>query len=322
MLTCRFPRKSKSSALPLCVLGSVAFAFLLAIAGPASGQPTLDNDLRTTWASADPPPGHDTEDASASTFNSSVSWGGTSPCGTPPNNPTFTSGEATQNSTASPLSYLGTGTATASGDGGSCGCTITAYSIYDIRFTTDVSYDATVSGAFQDASFNLSAEAGPTYVGGPGGFTGTLDDTVTIPPGSYILKSSALALVSYPAGGSGTVESSFDFSVQLSPTGFVSVGETPIPRPSFLLTAPHPNPSRTPSNFEFITDARTQLTLTVYDVSGRAIRSLMDGPVSPGEHDISWDGRDQRGSRVPSGVYFLRAFNEERNVVRRVIRVD
>ncbi len=323
MLTRPFLVKSKPFALQQCILGAVAISGFLAIAGPAHGQPTPVADLRKTWTSADPPPGNDTEDAPFFTpFNSSVSWGGSVPCDTPPNDPTFTSGEATQNSTASPLSYMGTGTATASGDGGSCGCSITSYSVYKVRFTTDESYDVTVSGTFQDASFQLSAEAGSTFVGGVGIFTGTLDEMVTIPPGSYVLSSSALVLATFTTGNSGTLESSFDFSVQLSATGSVSVGETPTPRPSFFLTAPQPNPSRSISNLELVTDSRAQLTLTVYDVSGRAIRSLMDGPLSPGEHGISWDGRDRRGSRVPSGVYFLRAFSEERSAVRRIIRID
>ena len=46
--------------------------------------------------------------------------------------------------------------------------------------------------------------------------------------------------------------------------------------------------------------------LDVYDASGRLIRRLLDGAVQPGEHQASWDGRDNDGRPVASGVYFYR----------------
>jgi predicted outer membrane repeat protein len=46
--------------------------------------------------------------------------------------------------------------------------------------------------------------------------------------------------------------------------------------------------------------------LTVHDVAGRTVRTLLDGSALPGQSEMIWDGRDQRGSCVSAGLYYLR----------------
>ena len=79
----------------------------------------------------------------------------------------------------------------------------------------------------------------------------------------------------------------------------------------------------TPFNQEtriFYSLARTGKTeLVVYDVSGRKVRTLMDREGSPGASWVKWDGRDDLGRKVPSGVYFYRlqagAFSDTKKMV-------
>ncbi|MBN1827482.1 MAG: T9SS type A sorting domain-containing protein [Candidatus Eisenbacteria bacterium] len=47
-------------------------------------------------------------------------------------------------------------------------------------------------------------------------------------------------------------------------------------------------------------------TIEVFDVSGRLVRTLVDGQSAAGSHQVVWDGRNARGRSVPSGVYFYR----------------
>jgi hypothetical protein len=62
--------------------------------------------------------------------------------------------------------------------------------------------------------------------------------------------------------------------------------------------------------------------LAVYDVLGRRVRTLVDGPVIPGEGAATWDGRDETGALVPSGVYIVRlaTAGSERTVRVLVVR--
>ncbi len=52
--------------------------------------------------------------------------------------------------------------------------------------------------------------------------------------------------------------------------------------------------------------AATQATLTIYDLRGRFVRAIEIGQIEAGQHEVSWDTRDQRGANAASGVYLLR----------------
>lgn len=48
------------------------------------------------------------------------------------------------------------------------------------------------------------------------------------------------------------------------------------------------------------------MQLRVYDLAGRRVRTLVDVPKEPGWHEVTWDGRNDAGLQVASGVYFCR----------------
>ena len=48
------------------------------------------------------------------------------------------------------------------------------------------------------------------------------------------------------------------------------------------------------------------VSLAIYDVAGRRVRILVDERMPAGRHSVMWDGRDQRGLGVSSGIYFYR----------------
>ncbi len=77
--------------------------------------------------------------------------------------------------------------------------------------------------------------------------------------------------------------------------------------PLARLAEPSPNPfgGSTRIAFEVGSDVGTA-SLAVYDLRGRLVRTLVAGAVDLGRHTASWDGRDDGGRAVPSGVYFVR----------------
>ncbi|MFH1502572.1 MAG: C25 family cysteine peptidase [Candidatus Eisenbacteria bacterium] len=59
--------------------------------------------------------------------------------------------------------------------------------------------------------------------------------------------------------------------------------------------------------------------VTVHDASGRLVRTLHAGPAAPGTHELVWDGRDDVGNRVASGVYFARMAASDFGAVRKML---
>jgi hypothetical protein len=81
-----------------------------------------------------------------------------------------------------------------------------------------------------------------------------------------------------------------------------------IPEPWFShgLSQNYPNPFKTMTTIAYSISSPGEVTLRVYDVSGRLVQTLVNDLKGVGEYRSSWDGRDRRGMKVPSGVYFLR----------------
>jgi hypothetical protein len=76
------------------------------------------------------------------------------------------------------------------------------------------------------------------------------------------------------------------------------------PPPGSLVASP--NPGGGPIRLEFDLPRRGAARLLVYDLHGRQLRSLFDHDADEGHRSLIWDGRDDCGRRVASGVYLVR----------------
>jgi len=72
------------------------------------------------------------------------------------------------------------------------------------------------------------------------------------------------------------------------------------------LLAAHPNPTSGQTEIGFTLPADGRAALRVYDVAGRLVRTLAEGPMAAGVHRARWDGLDTRGRAARSGVYFAK----------------
>lgn len=70
------------------------------------------------------------------------------------------------------------------------------------------------------------------------------------------------------------------------------------------LVGAHPGAGRL--QFEVDMPTREHVRLVIYDVAGRRVRSLIDGQVPAGTMRVPWDGKDQAGTAVRTGLYFAR----------------
>jgi hypothetical protein len=84
-----------------------------------------------------------------------------------------------------------------------------------------------------------------------------------------------------------------------------------------------PNPFNPATTIAFDVPGTGALPVTIaaYDVSGRLVRRLLDGPVGTGRHAVTWDGRGRHGEVLGSGIYFLRVTIGEQEFTEKVALV-
>lgn len=93
------------------------------------------------------------------------------------------------------------------------------------------------------------------------------------------------------------------FTVEVSD----ATGGTEFELPStFLLSDAYPNPFNPSTKLNFEIPQPSEVTFQVYNEVGQEVKELFHSFVAPGRYDISWDGTNQSGSTVASGVYFIR----------------
>ncbi|GJM43725.1 MAG: hypothetical protein DHS20C21_05670 [Gemmatimonadota bacterium] len=86
------------------------------------------------------------------------------------------------------------------------------------------------------------------------------------------------------------------------------------------LAAPSPNPTASgPVEMLVALPTRSMMELTVYDVRGREVRSLVSGVRRAGRYRVAWDAADNSGVRVASGVYFARLTAGRETRVRKIV---
>jgi hypothetical protein len=113
------------------------------------------------------------------------------------------------------------------------------------------------------------------------------------------------------------VVSSLSPFVIAKPTNATAVGDLP---DAFALRANVPNPFNPITTIDYdVRRGGADVSITIYDVSGRLVRTLVRDHRAAGHYRTQWDGRDEAGRPVASGVYFYRMqaadFSETRKMV-------
>lgn len=94
-------------------------------------------------------------------------------------------------------------------------------------------------------------------------------------------------------------------------------GEKP---PSNFLGRCFPNPFNAGTTIEFSIAERAHVKLQIFNIAGQRVRTLVDGERSPGSYNgVTWDGRDNTGRPVASGVYFCRLTAADFTQTRKMI---
>ena len=67
----------------------------------------------------------------------------------------------------------------------------------------------------------------------------------------------------------------------------------------------YPNPFNNQTNLDYKVPSENYISIIIYDLMGRKVKTLMDRIQSKGDYAVEWNGLSERGETVSSGIYFL-----------------
>ncbi len=97
--------------------------------------------------------------------------------------------------------------------------------------------------------------------------------------------------------------------------------DVPLLPVEFHLTQNYPNPFNPQTTIQYTLPKTGKVRLEVYNMLGQVVRTLVDDVQKTGTHEVVWDGLDQTGAKVTSGVYLYRLESLDRVAIRKLILV-
>jgi hypothetical protein len=89
----------------------------------------------------------------------------------------------------------------------------------------------------------------------------------------------------------------------------------------FKLDQNYPNPFNQSTTFNFELLKADHIKFTIFDMNGKTLASLAHGQFQPGRHQIHWDGLNDTGESIASGVYLYRLETQTFQVTKKLILV-
>ncbi len=154
------------------------------------------------------------------------------------------------------------------------------------------------------ASVSVTIPAGASQCGADAASGGVEFDPLS--PGT--------STVSAAAAGAVTLASSSTNCVVVGTT--TPVGATPR---EFALAQNIPNPFNPTTRIRFTLAEAAHVNVSVFDVHGRLVTTLVDRAMPRGDSEVIWNGRDARGQSASSGVYFYRLTAGSRNLTKKMV---
>jgi len=80
----------------------------------------------------------------------------------------------------------------------------------------------------------------------------------------------------------------------------------------------YPNPFNPSTVIQFNLPERTNVTINIYDIQGRYVTTVFSGELQSGTHKVKWNGLNNRGQKVSSGIYFYQFKTDKMNIVKKM----
>lgn len=105
--------------------------------------------------------------------------------------------------------------------------------------------------------------------------------------------------------------------IEVLDSGLVDVREEENLNKEFVLHQNYPNPFNPETVIEFSVDQSRQISIDVFNSLGQRITTLYKKYTIPGSYSVKWNGRDESGKTVSSGIYFYRLSDDRQNYLTR-----
>lgn len=137
---------------------------------------------------------------------------------------------------------------------------------------------------------------------------------------NYTLRSSVTQSVAGEAAGGDYRAYAGFWTPWLDPTDVTDDEETAVPR-EFSLSQNYPNPFNPHTVIEYALPKKSRVNITVYNLLGQKVKVLKDVLETAGYKRIVWDGTDDSGNEVTSGIYFYRIVAGDFNKAKKMVIV-
>lgn len=108
------------------------------------------------------------------------------------------------------------------------------------------------------------------------------------------------------------------YQYEVYSTGVTTEMKETTPR-SFVLNQNFPNPFNPSTVIRFTLEKSQQVSVDIFNVEGRLIRTLVQENLSEGSHQVTWDGKDERGYNLPSGIYFYSLKGVSQHLTKKMV---
>ncbi len=127
-------------------------------------------------------------------------------------------------------------------------------------------------------------------------------------------------------GVAGFIETPMDhWATEMTPRGELHLGGSAVSEKGrvtapdrFVLKDNYPNPFNPETRIEYSVPKQATVTLEVYNTIGQKVRTLVNRTVQAGNHAVTWNGRDDAGRMVSSGVYFYKLSSGTTQITKRM----
>ena len=90
---------------------------------------------------------------------------------------------------------------------------------------------------------------------------------------------------------------------------------------NFELTQNYPNPFNPSTSINFTVPSLSDVNISVYDINGRLVNTLINNTLSAGEYNVMWNGDDMSGNKVSAGIYMYNLTSGETSITNKMILV-